>query len=71
MNEVRSLHRVVKLITPPPPPQYTSQCLLVPAGSTDAQVLAWASECLDPESLAELRRRIADAEALASDQQRQ
>jgi hypothetical protein len=28
---------------------------LVPTGSTDAEVLAWASECLDAVSLAELR----------------
>jgi hypothetical protein len=43
----------------PPPEGCADQCLLVPAGSTDAQVLAWASECLDGESLAELRQVIA------------
>jgi hypothetical protein len=43
----------------PPPEDCADQCLLVPTGSTDQQVLEWASECLDPASLAELREIIA------------
>ena len=48
------MFRTVRLKTPPPD-NVASQILLVPAGSTDAEVLAWASECLDAVSLAELR----------------
>jgi hypothetical protein len=48
------MFRTVRLTTPPPD-AVASQMLLVPTGSTDAEVLAWASECLDAESLAELR----------------
>jgi hypothetical protein len=58
VNEVRSITRRVALRTPPPE-DCVDQCLLVPAGSTDQQVLEWASECLDPASLAELREIIA------------
>jgi len=56
MNEVRSLHRVVKLRTPPPDGH--RQILLVPEGSTDEEVLAWAAELLDEASLAEFRETI-------------
>jgi hypothetical protein len=35
------------------------QCLLVPTGATDQQVLDWASQCLNEECLAELREIIA------------
>jgi hypothetical protein len=48
------MFRTVRLKTPPPD-NVASQTLVVPGGSTDAEVLAWASECLDAESLAELR----------------
>jgi hypothetical protein len=48
------MFRTVRLTTPPPD-NVASQTLLVPTGSTDAEVLAWASECLDAVSLAELR----------------
>ena len=58
MNEVRSIARRVVLRTPPPG-DCASQCLLVPDGSTDQQVLEWAAECLDEASLAELREVIA------------
>jgi hypothetical protein len=58
VNEVRSINRRVALRTPPPE-DCADQWLLVPAGSTDQQVLEWASECLDPASLAELRQIIA------------
>jgi hypothetical protein len=54
VNEVRSLLRTVQLTTPPPEP-WTTRILLVPVGSTDRQVLEWASQCLDPASLDELR----------------
>jgi len=54
VNEVKSLHRRVTLSTPPPEP-WTMQVLYVPIGSSDAQVIAWASQCLDAASLAELR----------------
>jgi hypothetical protein len=54
VNEIRSLFRVVRLKTPPPD-DVARQVLLVPAGSTDAEVLAWAGQCLDEASLAELR----------------
>lgn len=58
MNEVRSTTRRVSLRTPPSE-DCADQCLLVPTGSTDQQVLEWASQCLDPASLAELREIIA------------
>ena len=48
------MFRTVRLTTPPPD-NMASQTLLVPTGSTDAEVLAWASECLDAVSPAELR----------------
>jgi hypothetical protein len=54
VNEIRSMFRTVRLTTPPPD-NVASQTLLVPTGSTDAEVLAWASQCLDAASLAELR----------------
>lgn len=54
MNEVRSLFRTVRLKTPPAP-GWADQVLYVPTGSTDAQVLEWASQCFDEVSLAELR----------------
>jgi hypothetical protein len=56
------MFRTVRLTTPPPG-NVASQTLLIPTGSTDAEVLAWASECLDAVSLAELR------EVLARDRQ--
>jgi hypothetical protein len=62
VNEVRSMFRVVKLRTPPPEGCAT-QCLLVPTGATDQQVLEWAAECLDEASLAELREVIAAEQA--------
>ena len=58
MNEVRSLERVVRLDTVPPE-GIADQVLLVPAGASDVQVLAWAEQCFDEASLAELRERIA------------
>lgn len=36
-------------------PGWADQVLYVPTGSTDAQVLEWASQCFDEVSLAELR----------------
>ena len=60
------MFRVIKLRTPPPD-GLTHQCLLVPAGATDRQVLAWAAQVLDSVSLEELRQRIAeDAHAEAA-----
>jgi hypothetical protein len=48
------MFRIVRLKTPPPD-DVARQVLLVPTGSTDTEVLAWASQCLDEASLAELR----------------
>ncbi len=56
--EVRSLHRRVRLDSAPAE-GWTEQILLVPIGSTDAQVLGWARECLPPDAFAELEARIA------------
>ena len=65
MNEVRSLHRRVRLATPPAEP-WQIQVLSVPVGATDRQVLGWAAEVLDERSLAELRQIIErDAAATA------
>jgi hypothetical protein len=60
VNEVRSITRRVVLRTPPPD-GISDQCLMVPAGATDVEVLRWAAQCLDAASLEELRRRIVDA----------
>jgi len=57
VQEVRSLTRRIVLTTPPPAP-WAWRLLLVPDGATDAQVLAWAADLLDPASVAELRARI-------------
>jgi hypothetical protein len=32
--------------------------LLIPTGSTDAQVMEWAAQCLPPQDLAPLRAAI-------------
>ncbi len=65
MNEVRSLHRRVRLATPPAEP-WALQVLSVPVGATDQQILGWAAEVLDERSLAELRQIIErDAAATA------
>ncbi len=37
---------------------WNSAALLVPAGSTDVQVIQWAAQCLAPEHLAVLRSAI-------------
>jgi hypothetical protein len=54
-NEIRSLHRVVKLRTPPPD-GISRQVLLIPEGATDEEVLGWAAEVLDDASMVELRK---------------
>jgi len=65
VNEVRSLHRRVRLATPPAEP-WGLQVLSVPVGATDQQILGWAAEVLDERSLAELRQIIErDAAATA------
>jgi len=65
VNEVRSLHRRVRLATPPAEP-WALQVLSVPVGATDQQILGWAAEVLDERSLAELRQIIErDAAATA------
>jgi hypothetical protein len=55
VNEIRSLHRVVKLRTAPPD-GISRQVLLIPEGATDEEVLGWAAEVLDDASLVELRK---------------
>jgi hypothetical protein len=52
--EVRSTLRHVSLSTPLPD-EASWIMLLVPDGSTDAQVLEWAEQTLPPEAVAELR----------------
>jgi hypothetical protein len=53
--EVRSTLRRVSLTTPLPD-EAAWVMLLVPDGSTDAQVLEWAEHTLPPEAAAELRQ---------------
>ena len=55
--EVRSLLRRVRLRAPAVD-GWQDQALLVPVGSSDQQVLAWASAFLSPEAVAELREVI-------------
>jgi hypothetical protein len=52
--EVRSLFRRVQLRSPAAD-GWTDQALLVPAGATDEQVLAWAAELLSGAAVVELR----------------
>lgn len=54
--EIRSYNRRIRLQTPLDPENETARAvLLVPVGSTDVQVLAWAEETLPPAAVEELR----------------
>lgn len=59
MIEVRSLHRTVKLDLGPDGDDGWQRWLLVPVGSTDAQVLAWAADGWPPRIVAALRAALA------------
>jgi hypothetical protein len=65
--EVRSLLRCVQLYSPAAD-GWQDQALLVPVGSSDQQVLAWASTFLSEAAVAELREVI-EREALSLHQQ--
>jgi hypothetical protein len=65
--EVQSLFRRVRLHSPAVD-GWQHQALLVPVGSTDQQVLAWASEFLSEAAVAELRQVI-EREAAGLDPQ--
>ena len=54
---IRSLTRCITLDTPLPDDRAWIM-LLIPEGSTDAQVIEWATKTLPPPAVVELRERI-------------
>jgi hypothetical protein len=56
--EVKSLTRRVRIELEDEDADSSAAILLIPTGSTDAQVMKWAAQCLAPEHLAVLRAAI-------------
>jgi hypothetical protein len=56
--EVKSLTRCVRVELEDKDGDASRVMLLIPTGSTDAQVMEWAAQCLPPQDLAPLRAAI-------------
>jgi hypothetical protein len=59
--EVRSLTRHIRVELEDEDANSSWAILLIPAGSTDVQVIEWAAQCLPPEHVTVLRSAIVAA----------